>query len=205
MAGSDELATPWTPGSEALESAVRELAAFLSSPAAIKADRLPANLIRLLVAAGVRQSAARSAGRIGLALPMTGRSRHGAPKPFPGMPTVRAVAALEPELRARFIVASALRLDAAAKVRGLVSALKLERWFAHLHLLAGRKRKAAAARLDAAASRSSNGWLVWRTVMDKHTTSTCAALNGRLFHVSDPPGLPGAMHMRCRCSAAPWY
>lgn len=205
MAGPDELAEEWSAGSEALEFAVRELADFLASPAAIKASRLPPHLVRVLVAGGVRASAARAAGAIGLALPMTGRSRHGAPKPFPGMPTVRRVAAGEPLWRARFIVASALRLDAAAKERGLAAALKLERWYAHLHLLAGRKRKAAAARLDAAGARSTNGWMVWRTVMDKHTTPGCAALDGRIFHVSDPPGLPGAMHGRCRCSASPWH
>lgn len=204
VAGPDELADPWSAGSEALESAVRELADFLASPAAIKASRLPPNLVRVLVAAGVRASAARAAGAIGLALPMTGRSRHGAPKPFPGMPTVRRVATGEPAWRARFIVASALRLDAAVKERGLAAAVKLERWYAHLHLLAGRKRKAAAARLDAAGSRSANGWMVWRTMMDSRTTPTCAALNGRLFHISDPPGLPGAIHSRCRCSAEPW-
>jgi SPP1 gp7 family putative phage head morphogenesis protein len=186
------------------DALVQELAGWLSSSRAVKATRLPAKLVRALRDTGIRESSARAAGKLALKMPLPGRTRHGAPIRYEGMPTTRAVAADEPLERARYIVAAAQRLSKAADAGELTKALKLEQAYARLHLLAGRKRRAGAALLDAAASRSRSGWLKWVAVMDDRTTPDCAALNNRLFRISDPPGIPGAMHPRCRCTAVPW-
>lgn len=184
--------------------AVRALAEFLSSRRAIKAKRLPTELVRAIRDLGVRESAARTAGRIALGMPLPGRGRNGAPVRYDGMSLTRAVAAEEPEARARYIIAAARRLSEAADEGTLASALKVESTYSRMHLQAGRKRRAAAAVYDATAARSKTGWMVWRAQMDARTTPDCAALNGRLFRVSNPPGVPGAMHPRCRCTAQPW-
>jgi SPP1 gp7 family putative phage head morphogenesis protein len=187
------------------DALVRDLADWLGSRAAVNAKRLPVRLVRALRDTGLRESAVRTAGRIGLGLPLPGRTRNGAPTRYDGMPTTRSVAADEPLERARYIVAAAARLSKAAEDGQLAKALKLEQAYAQMHLLTGRKRRAGAALLDAAAKRTRAGLLVWRTVMDSRTTPDCAALNGRIFHITDPPGIPGAMHLRCRCSVEPWH
>ena len=47
--------------------------------------------------------------------------------------------------------------------------------------------------------------LGWRTVMDERTTFECKHANGLNFRADRMPiiGWPGAVHVRCRCSAGP--
>jgi len=194
---------------KAVSSGITALIALLTvwyaSPAAITAAELPERLVDALVAYGLDRQSVIEAGRLTCHPALTGRTRHGSPLPRADMTTARRVATEEPELRARFTLAAAQRLtDASDDLDLFEKALAREQVYLAQHVAAGRKRRAAARRLDDIAAQSTTGWLVWRTVMDKDTTPDCAALNGRLFTLDNAPGLPGAQHFRCRCRADVW-
>lgn len=184
----------------ATSDAASSLAAWFGSPAAINATRLPPDLIAELVALGVSERAARKAGALALSVRLTGRSRYGSPAPYAEMPLTRRVAGEEPGMRARYVIQAARRLtedDSDA-------AVKREQNYLAQHVAAGRRRRAAAAVVDAVAAQSTTGFMRWNTKQDQHVTADCAALEGRLFTIDNPPGIPGAMHMRCRCWATAW-
>lgn len=176
------------------------LAAWFGSPAAINATRLPSDLVAELVALGISERAARKAGALALAVRLTGRSRYGSPTPYVGMPLTRRVAGEEPDLRARYVIAAARRLTE----DNSDAAVKREANYLAQHVAAGRRRRAAAALVDAVAKHSATGYMRWNTRHDNRVTPDCAALEGRLFTIDNPPGIPGAMHMRCRCYATAW-
>lgn len=188
------------------------LVAYFASSAAIKATVLPKNLVDQLVAAGMNVRAARAAGRMALSVSMSGRSRYGAPTvparstwtgpgsaPTPSM--ARRVAADEPTMRARYVINAAQRLTQVLIDGRFLPGLTQERTYLAAHVQAGQKRKTAARALDAVAAK--HGLLQWHTVMDDRTTEDCAKLDGKLFTIENPPGLPGAMHPNCRCEALP--
>ena len=179
------------------------LVAWFGSKAAIGATRLPAEILGALEMAGYDPSAAAKAGEIVLDHPLPGRTRGGSPEAKPGQTAARQVAAEEPEMRAQYLLAATERLTEAGESGDFDAAARKEATYAVQHVKAGQNRRAAAKRLDELAG-DTDQLLVWKTVMDKNTTPDCAALNGRVFQASNPPGIPGAMHSRCRCSAEVW-
>lgn len=175
------------------------LVGWFASKEAIAATELPTSIVDAMVAAGIDRRAAVVAGEMSTIKRLTGRSRHGSPTPYDGMPVARKVASEEPEMRARFVWNSATRLTEAPDWD---KALSNERRYLEEHIQAGRNRRACARKLDDLGER--HQWLVWRTHMDERTDGTCAALNGRIFRADNPPAIPGAVHPRCRCHAEPW-
>lgn len=195
-----------------LAAAVTLLVAYLASRAAIAAVTLPAALVAQLTSTGLAPKAVKAAGRMALSVPMTGRSRWGAPTvgdktswTGPGAPSMaRRVAADEPAMRARYIINASTRLTRALINGAFLDGLTAERRHLTAHVEAGRNRSRAARHLDDLTARHGR-WLRWVTVLDRATTPDCAALNGVVFSTDDPPGVPGAMHPRCRCHATPAF
>jgi hypothetical protein len=194
-----------SPDAHASEAAVlAALTAWFGSSAAITENSLPANLVGMLVAIGVDRDAAVQVGEMVLPERMAGRSRHGSPDPFKGMPATRRVAAEEPGFRARYVLAAARRLTEAIRQGKLKEALANERRYLAAHIAAGRNRRKAARQVDDIGANGAA--LVWRTAGDDRVEARCRTLEDRLFTASDPPDgqLPGAVHSRCRCHAAQW-
>lgn len=182
---------------------LRALTDWFASRDAIAATELPERLIDELVARGLDRQAVIDAGRLACDPPMTGRSRHGAPKPRGGMNAVRRVASEEPRMRAQFVLASARRLAEAEVEDRFSEQLVNEKRYRDMHVALGRKRRQAARQADEAASQSRAGWLVWRCAAKPE--ARCKALEGRVFHVDNPPGAyPGAVHLSCKCHSDPW-
>lgn len=172
------------------------LIAWFSSKDSISATKLPAGLVEMMVSAGYTRAAAVTAGEIATSAPLTGRNRGGSPSP--NGTAAGKVAADEPEMRANYLLAAAERLqdgDDSDKAKAA------EERYLQQHLEAAKNRMRCAKKLDEAFKEAPV--LVWRTVMDDRTTPECAALNGRLFTRKTMPGIPGAMHSRCRCTAEP--
>lgn len=184
-------------------SLLERLTRWFASPEAITATDLPDDLIAALVADGYTREAAVEAGKLASYPPLSGRTRHGSPGRKDDMTALRRVATEEPGMRAQFVLASAQRLTDADTDGGLSDQLKDEQRFRDMHVALGRKRRQAARQVDEATSRSRDGWLVW--VCAEKPEARCKALEGRLFTADNPPGAyPGAVHISCRCSAAPW-
>lgn len=184
--------------SDASEAAVlAALTGWFASREAIAASHLPDWLIDMLVKLGVDRKAAEWVGEQATVKRLSGRSRYGSPSPTSDMTVARRVASEEPKIRARYVLAAARRLTE-AKDR-FNDAVTAELRYLAAHVSAGQRRRIAARRLDALGDQL----LVWRTVIDQWTTPDCIALNGRLFTRNNPPGIPGAMHFRCRCTAEP--
>lgn len=182
------------------------LTLWFGSKAAIKATELPDDLVTQLTDAGLDPQVVRTVGRMVLDKPLSGRSRHGAPSPFDGMLATRRVASEEPEMRARYLLAAAKRLTAALLGGTFEAALIMEQRYLRMHVQAGRGRRAAARAVDEVAEKHPNRLLIWHTKQDSRVDSRCAALEGLLFTVGNPPGgeYPGAVHPRCRCWATTW-
>ena len=182
------------------------LTRWFASKEAIIADELPSDLVGQLVESGLNREAIAMMGRLVLAKPLTGRSRHGAPGAYDGMPATRRVASEEPEYRAQYLLASAKRLTAARDEGNYGGALVLERRYLDMHVAAGRGRRAAARAIDVLTEKNPRRLLVWHTKKDSRVDGRCASLEGRLFTPDNPPGgaYPGSVHPRCRCWATPW-
>lgn len=182
-----------------------ELVTWFASKEAIAATELPERLIGVLVKFGLARRAVVQVGKMVLAKPLTGRSRHGSPRPFEGMPSTRRVASEEPEFRARYVLAATRRLTAAVAADEYEAVLARERHYLDLHVAAGRGRRAAARRVDQVAA-TEGPLLVWRTKGDRRVDPRCAAMEGRLFTADHPPDglLPGTVHPKCRCFAVGW-
>jgi len=185
---------------------IAALAAWFATAFAITAVKLPAHLIAELVELGVPARAAGTAGELGLSVRLTGRTRHGSPAPHAGMTLTRQVAADEPTMRARFVLAAARRLALGLTDDEFTAAEKRERHYLELHVAAGRKRRAAAAAVDEVAASSATGFMRWNTQQDTRVTPDCRLLEGRLFTADNLPAgaIPGAVHMSCRCFATAW-
>lgn len=175
------------------------LAVWLGSKDAVSASGLPDSLIGMLVALGIDRRAAVTVGEMATVKRLTGRTSGGSPPPTESMTVMRRVASDEPMMRAQYILAAARRLTAAISSDRFDAALAAEQKYLAAHVKAGQNRRAAAKRVDDLGTHV----LVWRTVMDEKTTPECAAMDGRLFMASNPPGgmIPGAVHSRCRCRA----
>lgn len=120
-----------------------------------------------------------------------------------GPPTmVKRVAVNEPIMRARYLLAAAKRLAKAAAEGRFTAALRREQAYLAAHRRAGLRRAAVARAYDEVARGQT--FLKWVAVMDQKTTPDCAAKNGSVWNVSNPPfPPPGAVHPHCRCHAAP--
>lgn len=201
---------------EAEAAVVAAIALWLASRLAVRAVLLPRRLVDMLTSVGVAPKASRAAGRMALSVPLSGRSRWGSPSPpEPARPfgfgtqtgptpsAAARIASEEPTMRARYIFNAARRLTDSLVHGEFIDGLKDEKRNLVAHVQAGKKRAAAAAALDEVAARAPGGLLQWHTVMDAATTPDCARLDRVLFTMDNPPGIPGAMHPRCRCSALP--
>lgn len=180
------------------------LTAWFAGKEAIAATVLPPTLIKMLIDIGIDAGVAEHVGEMVLAKPLSGRSRHGVPAPYKGMPAARRIATEEPEMRARYVLAAARRLTQSLAEDTYDQALSNEKRYLGMHVAAGRKRRSAARQVDDVAKNSPV--LVWRTAGDSRVEPVCRALEGRLFTADNPPDgtYPGAAHLRCRCHAAAW-
>ena len=190
------------PNHDTRDAILAALALWFASAAAVKAVRLPGDLVRRLIALGLSKRAVWAAARITMAPSLSGRRRGGSPTPGPGMSTVRTVAAEEPEMRAAYLLKAAERLDEAERLDVLAAALRQEHRYLDQHTAAGRNRVRAARELDRVAAEE-GPWLVWTTRNDARVDPTCRELSGTVFTVDNPPKglLPGAAHPTCRCFA----
>jgi SPP1 gp7 family putative phage head morphogenesis protein len=195
---------------------VAAIALWLASRLAIRAVLLPGRLVDAMSALGISPRAARAAGKMALSVPLTGRSRYGAPNvpdasswTWPSTQTApsmaRRMAADEPTMRARYIMNAARRLTTALLDGEFIDGLTAEKRNLVAHVQAGKKRVAAAAKLDAVAAMAPGGMLRWVAILDERTTPDCRVLDGVVFTLDNPPGVPGAQHPACRCSAVPVF
>lgn len=114
----------------------------------------------------------------------------------------RRMAADEPTMRARYLLAAAKRLTAAAAQREFTAALRRERAYLAAHRRAGQRRAQVARDYDQAAR--GQMFMRWVTAGDSRVDPHCAALAGTIWHVDRPPAvIPGAVHPWCRCRAVP--
>ena len=116
-----------------------------------------------------------------------------------------------PAWRALYLVVACQRL-ALARAAGpaeLEVARLRESGYFEAHLRAEERRMRSAALVDATArlleDRLDEPLLGWRAVLDSRTTRECRWAHGRNFRADQMPviGCPGAVHVRCRCSAGP--
>ncbi len=200
------------------EAVIAALALFLASVIAVKAITLPGYLVDRMVALGLNRRAVRAAGKLTLEPALTGRGRWGSPTvedeptdPFSqftavrkfGRPTmVRRMAANEPMMRARYLLAAAKRMTKAAAEGRFTAGLKREQTYLDAHRRAGRRRAKAAQAYDVAAR--GQLFMVWVTAGDNRVDPHCAQLAGSVWSVDRPPvPCPGAVHPWCRCVARP--
>lgn len=117
--------------------------------------------------------------------------------------------------RAQYVIAASKRVLGAARearakgasVPGAVAeALATERRYYLMHLAAMKNRANAAAMTDAAAAKYGD-LLGWKAKMDNRTSAECRIANGQNYYASSIPdiGVPGAVHLSCRCRPVrPW-
>lgn len=185
------------------EATLITLAAFLASVAAVRAVTLPGYLVDRMVSLGLNRRAVRAAGKLTLEPALTGRTRWGSPLSRFGPQTmVRRMAAAEPMMRARYLLAAAKRMTKAAVAGAFTSGLSREQTYLAAHRRAGQRRAKIAREYDVVAQGQT--FLRWVAVMDQRTTPDCAARDGSIWSVDRPPmPPPGAQHPACRCTAAP--
>src|SRR5438105_11350300 len=124
--------------------------------------------------------------------------------------------------RAQYLLAAARRitrqLGPDRSREAVVKALQAERRYWQQHVYAGQKREQAAATADSVAAqdgvqqptdtRGKVGTVLgWMARMDDRTTAECRAAHGKNWIVERPPriGLPGTVHVHCRCLPVPPY
>ena len=181
------------------EAVVAAIAVYLASSAAVHAVTLPAVLMSRLMALGLSRRAVRTASRLTMDPPLTGRNRWGSPSPSPAGADVsmtRMVAADEPLWRARYLLAAAQRLTDAAVRGDFTNAVTKERRYLRQHRAAGKGRRAGAAQADQEFGKSNSGLLIW----NGGTCPECAPRDGSVFRpgqLSLPP-----LHPNCGCGVS---
>jgi hypothetical protein len=117
--------------------------------------------------------------------------------------------------RAQYVLAAAKRVLGSvreARAKGLptgaafADALATERRYYLMHVAAMANRADAAAETDQAAAKYGD-LLGWLAKNDDRTSAECADASGKNYYASSIPdvGLPGAVHLSCRCRpVAPW-
>lgn len=185
------------------DAVVAALAVWFGSKAAVGATRLPDDLITMLVADGIDRRAAEQVGGMATIARLTGRTQHGSPQPVDGGTLGPRVAAQEPQMRARYTAAAAERLSDAIEKGDFDHAIDVEKTYLDLHLQAATNRRRSARKLDALGK--THRYFIWRTAGDGRVEARCAGYSGRIFRVDNPPAIPGAVHLRCRCRAVPTH
>lgn len=188
-----------TPVEQAVVAAV---AAYLATRAAVQAVALPTALVSRLASLGLSTRAVRAAGRLTLDPPLTGRTRWGSPARRYGRQTmVRRMAAAEPTMRAKYLLAASKRLTAAIVAGEFTAGLARERRYLSLHRKAGQRRAKVAREYDRVARNATYlKWVTTGTNVDPH----CASRAGMVWHVDNPPmPPPGAVHPWCKCKSMP--
>ena len=200
------------------EAVIAALALFLASVVAVRAVTLPLLLVDRMVALGLNRRAVRAAGKLTMEPALTGRTRWGSPtvaedpEPNPfglassrrfGPPTmVKRMAANEPTMRARYLLAAAKRMTKAAASGEFTAGLRREQTYLAAHRRAGQRRAKSARAYDVAAR--GQLFMVWVTAGDSKVDPHCRALEGSAWSVDRPPvPCPGAVHPWCRCVARP--
>lgn len=128
----------------------------------------------------------------------------------------RQMQRLNIQRRAQFLLAAARRVTRQIGVdpsrETLTKALRAEQRFWRQHREASAKRTRAAAVADSAADQhgvptKTGTVLGWAAEMDERTTAECRAANGKNWLVERPPriGIPGTVHVHCRCRPVPPY
>lgn len=185
------------------QGVIAAVAAYLASQAALKAVTLPTVLVTRIAALGLSKRAVRVAGRLTLEPALTGRNRWGSPARRFGRQTMaRRMAANEPTMRARYLLAASRRLTQALIDGEFTAGLARERRYLQLHRKAGQRRAKVAREYDRIAK--GHEYLKWVTKGDQHVDAHCRAKAGTVWHVDNPPmPPPGAVHPWCRCRPAP--
>jgi hypothetical protein len=181
------------------------VAAVLATGAAIAS--LAAGITRLLP--GVTRPAV--VGALSLVLRGTAhrpRARLAANRLTPRSPeagAVRAAADAELSYRAAYVVNAARRLQEALDAgKSLPEALAAEAPRQAAHELARRRRVDAAAKV-ARAARQFGDLVGWYRDPESHSEADCIAADGNNFLASEGTviGLPGTVHLHCRCEPGP--
>jgi hypothetical protein len=130
-------------------------------------------------------------------------------------PASSATSRVNAARRAQYVIAASRRvLGAAREARAkggsipgaITEALATERRYYLMHLAAMGNRANAAAMTDKAAAKYGD-LLGWKAKMDNRTSAECRIANGQNYYASSIPdiGIPGAVHLSCRCrSVRPW-
>lgn len=117
----------------------------------------------------------------------------------------RAASRRELYFRAAYVVNAATRIMAERDAgKSLGEALAAEAKLAKAHELARRRRVDAAAKVARAAG-SFGDLLGWYRDPESNSEADCLAADGNNFHASRGTviGLPGTVHLHCRCEAGP--
>lgn len=136
----------------------------------------------------------------------------GQPDTEPLGPAGRYMQRLNIQRRAQYLLAAARRITAQLGTDHYPAAVadairrELQYWRQHVH--AGTRREQAASLVDSTADQhgrpSDRGTVLgWRSARDERVTAECRAADGKNWIVEHPPriGLPGAVHVACRCIA----
>lgn len=198
------------------QEAVAALTAFIAEAVLVEAVTLPPRIYARLLRLGLRRDAVQAAATLTLRAPFFRTHARG---PRSGGTAAAQVAAQEPELRARYLLAAARRITRDLRTivptkpgetpptvaQRLTDALRRERRHWRAHVDAQRNRRQAAREVDRLAQVSP--WWEWQTANDARVEADCRRFAGRTFTVADPPRLngrvvfPGAVHPHCRCRA----
>jgi hypothetical protein len=190
------------------QAVVDVLTTALLEGALVAGTAIPLYLLLRLTSLGIDKRAARAAIRLGLTDPVR------IPRDLRVRGTAASrVAAVEPAIRARYILNAAKRITdnlvhVGDQPHGLITAIRDERRYLAQHIDAAHNRRRAAQAVDAVARTSP--FMIWQTAGDSRVEADCATLNGQLFTIADPPMahglpvLPGSVHPRCRCKALPF-
>jgi len=195
---------------------VGALAVFLAEATITTVMTLPPYLYSKLLRLGLRRDAIQAAATLTLRGPYFRRPPRG---PRAGGTAAAQVAQMEPEMRARYLIAAARRITKDLRTivptgpgekprtaaERLVDAIRRERRYWRQHVDAQRNRRQAAHAVDQA-TQASPHWQ-WVTAGDSRVEADCRRFAGRTFTIATPPMLhghpvwPGAVHPHCRCRA----
>lgn len=197
---------------------IAQLSVAIAEATTIAELVLPPALLALLLRMGLRRDAIQAAAALTLRGPLYRTPARGSRA---SGTAAAQVAAQEPEMRARYLLAAARRITRDLRTvtprrpgekppppgQRLADAIRRERRFWRQHLDAQRNRRRAAHEVDLVALVSP--WMQWQTANDARVEQDCRHLAGRTFTIADPPRLdghvvwPGAVHPHCRCRAVP--
>lgn len=210
--------TAATAPTDAEQAVVGALTTFLAEATLTGVVVLPPYLYSKLLRLHLHPAAIRAAATLTLRGPLFRRPQRG-PRTGTTDTAAALVAAGEPEMRARYLLAAAKRITrdlrtiiptppgqpAPSLTDRVRDALRRERRYWRQHVDAQRNRRQSAQAVDDVTQLSP--WWQWRTAGDARVEADCRRFAGRTFTVANPPMLdgrpvfPGAVHPHCRCVA----